>query len=225
MLHGKFIFFITLCEASQNVGKTILPKILPGCTIYTLRRLLFDGMKQSVLPAPPVECGFCHATLLLSLAQRYFSGFPLLHGLLKAVRNRKNRPAKMNTTRSRRRNALGLALFYILALTLRNETENLEHQIRDERAHEVFAVPGIQHRHVDHADVDADILGQQTPLTLNLLIVPAQPVDTEDVEQIAGFQLFQHFLVLRTVEVLSGLFVNEGLLGMYRQKGGYCAAG
>ena len=119
----------------------------------------------------------------------------------------------MNTTRSRRCNALRLALFSILTLALRHKAEDLEHQVCDERAHEVFTVPGVQKRHVDYADINADILGQYAPLTLNLFIVPAQPFDAEDIGQITGFQLFQHLFVLRTVKVLSGLFVDEGLLG------------
>ena len=101
-------------------------------------------MQQPIFPAPSIECCFSHPQVLLSLCQGYFPGFPILYDLLKVVRNRKNRPAKMNTTRSRRRNAFGLALFYILPFRLRDKAGNLEHQVCNECTHEVFAVPGIQ---------------------------------------------------------------------------------
>lgn len=90
----------------------------------------------------------------------------------------------------------------------------MEHQIRDERARQFFAVPGVQKRHVNHADVYADILGQHPPLTLNLLIVPAQPVNAENIQQIARLHLLQHFFVLWPVKILPGLLVDVCLLGI-----------
>ena len=117
-------------------------------------------------------------------------------------------PAEPDAPGLGRRDALGLALADVLALVLGDEGEDLEHQIGDEGAHQVFAAAGVQQGHVDDADIHAGLLGQGPPLVLDLLIVAPQPVDAQDIEQVARLQPFHQFFVLRTVEVLAGLLVH-----------------
>ena len=54
-----------------------------------------------------------------------------------------------------RRNALGLPLADVFPLALGHEGEDLQHQVGDEGAHEIFSGAGVQQRHINHADVHA----------------------------------------------------------------------
>ena len=101
------------------------------------------------------------------------------------------------------------AAFYIHTFIFAEEGQYLQNQISDEGSHQTLAIPGVHQRHVDHADVSSDVFRQNTPLFLYLLIVPAQPVNAENVQQIAILDFVDHFLILRTLEVLPGLLVNE----------------
>ena len=50
------------------------------------------------------------------------------------------------------------------ALVLRHKGEHLQHDVTQESAHQVFAAPGIQQRHIQHHDVSAFCLCEQPPL-------------------------------------------------------------
>ena len=93
----------------------------PPCTIsscgseaHCLRRFLLDGVKQPVLPAPPIERRFSHIAAFLGFRQRDLTGFPLLQDSFKVIRDRQHRSAEMNATRTGSRYALSRR-FYILA--------------------------------------------------------------------------------------------------------------
>ena len=105
--------------------------------------------------------------------------------------------------------ALLLTAAYVFAFVLRGEGEDLQNEVGDEGAHKVLALPCVEQGHVEHADIDVKLLGEEPPLLLDLLIVAAQPVNAEDAEQVAGAELFDQSAVLRTVEVLAGLSVEE----------------
>jgi hypothetical protein len=47
---------------------------------------------------------------------------------------------------------------------------------------------------------------------LNLLVVAAQTVYTEDIKQISRIQLSNHFLILRSIEVFSGKLIHIDVL-------------
>lgn len=147
-----------------------------------LRTLLLTRMDEPVFPKASVESGFPHAATFNGIFRLYFSSIPSFDNLSKVLWRCFGRTSKMHTSRFCGGNALCLALFYVLSLGLSYEAEDLENEISDEGAHEVFPVPGVQQWHVDHADVNAYVLRENAPLALNLLVVASQPVDAEDVQ-------------------------------------------
>lgn len=110
-----------------------------------------------------------------------------------------------------RRDALLLPLADVLPFVLGHKGENLQHQVRDEGAHQVPALPGVQQGHVDDADVRADLLGEHPPLILNLLVIASQPVDAQDVQQVARPQPLDQPLVLGTPEILPRLLIQKNM--------------
>lgn len=110
-------------------------------------------------------------------------------------------------------NALRLPPADALALALRHKRQNLQHQIRNKRPQQILVARRIQKRHVNHTDIHALLLGQNAPLRLNLLIIPAQPVNAWNIEQIALLKPPHQPPVVWPVKVLSGLLVHvDGLL-------------
>ena len=74
--------------------------------------------------------------------------------LIEVVWKRPGRSAKLHTASLCRCNALCLPLPDVGALVLRHKGEHLQHDVTQESAHQVFAAPGIQQRHIQHYDVD-----------------------------------------------------------------------
>jgi len=118
-----------------------------------------------------------HATLLQSIFQCDLTLFPCFHDLWEVLRSFLNRPSQMNITGSRGGDSFNLPLFYIVPLGFRDEAQDLQNKVSNEGSHQILAVPGVQERHVDHANVDSDLLRQNAPLPLKLLIITAQSVD------------------------------------------------
>ena len=87
----------------------------------------------------------------------------------------------------------------------------MQDQIGDKRPHQVFPLPGVQQRHVQHADIHLFFLGQHPPLLLNICIVAPQPVNAQHIEQVARLQLFHHPLILRPLKILAGLLVHKNI--------------
>ena len=85
----------------------------------------------------------------------------------------------------------------------------MQHNVAEERTHQVFSSPGVQQGHIQHHDVNSLVLGQHSPLDLNLLVVTPQPVNALDVKDVPRFQPAHHALVGRTVKVFTALFVDE----------------
>ena len=54
---------------------------------------------------------------------------------------------------------------------LSHKREYLQYQICDKSAHKIFSISGVQKRHVNHTDIRTDILCENSPLFLNLLII------------------------------------------------------
>ena len=79
---------------------------------------------------------------------------------------------------------LRLPLAYVFPFCLRRKGKNLQDQIRKKRPHQVFALTGIQKWHIQHTDIHAFFLGEYPPLFSYLLIVAAQPANTQDIQQI-----------------------------------------
>lgn len=165
--------------------------------------------------------------LAQSSVKRRFSQTATLHGFrefdlpalpcaddpLEVVRGRYRGPAKVDASRAGSGDALCLSTADALALVLGHEAQYLQHEVGDERAHQVLAVAGVQKRHVDHADIHPDLLRQHPPLAQYLLVIASQPVDAEDVQQVAGLQAPDELSILRPVEVLAGLLVDVDVPG------------
>ena len=127
---------------------------------------------------------------------------------VEVIRQRNRRSAELDALGFGRCDSLRLPLADELPLILRYEGQNLQHQVGNEGAHQVLALPGIQQRHSNDADVHIFLLGQDAPLVLHLLIIAPQPVDALNVEQVARLQLFHQLFVLRPVEILAGYLVH-----------------
>jgi hypothetical protein len=111
-------------------------------------------------------------------------GLPAAVGAGVALRQGPGRPSKPDAPGLCGGNALGLPLTDAGPLILRHKGEHLEHDVAEEGAHQVLAPPGVQQGHIQHHDVHPPPLGQKPPLLQNLPVVPPQPVDALDVEQV-----------------------------------------
>lgn len=83
---------------------------------------------------------------------------------VEVIRQRNRRSAELDALGFGRRDSLRLPLADELPLILRYEGQNLQHQVGNEGAHQVLALPGIQQRHsnalchrVPHLLLGADI--------------------------------------------------------------------
>ena len=127
----------------------------------------------------------------------------------KLLRLHQWRTPKTHALRFRHGDALRLTLADVGTLILRNKGKHLQHNVAEERSHQVFASPGIQQRHIQHHDVDALFLCEHPPLLQNFRVVAAQTVNALDIEQIVFFHFPKQLLILRTVKIFAGLLVDE----------------
>ena len=144
--------------------------------MYTLCRKICFRVGEPVFPIYSIKCGLAHTALIICIFCLQKPLLPLRNDVLTVFGHGQSRSAHMNSPRPGGGDAFCLALFDVFPFALSDKAEDLKHQIRDEGAHQIFSVAGIQQGHVDHADVDADILCQGTPLILSFFIVPAQSV-------------------------------------------------
>ena len=105
-----------------------------------------------------------HSARFCGICTRHFAGAPLLVYTVEVLRQGTGRTSKADSLAFRCRNALCLPLPDVGALVLSHKGEHLQHNVTQESAHQVFATPGIQQRHIQHYDVNALCLGEQPPL-------------------------------------------------------------
>lgn len=84
---------------------------------------------------------------------------------------------------------LCLTLFDILTFILSDKWQYLQNEVGDKRTDEILTLSCIEQGHIDHADVYADILGEDLPLREDLVIISAEAIDTQDVEKIAFWSI------------------------------------
>ena len=150
--------------------------------IFTTCRLSALGVLK---PRRPVaEGGQRHTALPGRRRAGDSPGLPAAVGAGVALRQGPGRPSKPDAPGLCGGNALGLPLTDAGPLILRHKGEHLEHDVAEEGAHQVLAPPGVQQGHIQHHDVHPPPLGQKPPLLQNLPVVPPQPVDALDVEQV-----------------------------------------
>ena len=151
----------------------------------------------------PIERPFRHSGCFGCFAECHFFVPPGLADFVEVFREGSGRTAETDASGFSGGDALSLALADVLALGLGYEGQDLKHQVGDEGAHEVCVTAGVQKRHVDDANVYTQCFRKHAPLLLNLFLVAPQSVDAEDVEEVTPLQLSEHFLICRSVEILS----------------------
>ena len=123
-----------------------------------------------------VKSGLAHTALFEYSRKRRLPSLPRLDDLPEILRHRDFRPAEFHPLCLCRRDSLRLSFPDVLTLVLRHKGQNLQHQIGNERPHQILAVAGIQQGHIQNADVDPALFCQYPPLRQNILIIPSQAV-------------------------------------------------
>lgn len=108
-------------------------------------------------------------------------------------------------------NSLPLAAQGVFPLGFGNIAEDLENKVRDHDAGEIFLFPGIEKGHIQDDDMGTDDLGDDSPLFLDLAVVPAEAVNAFDHEDIARLQPFHQAAVNRAVKIPAGDFLAEDI--------------
>ena len=178
--------------------------IKDGACVKRTRRLLFCAE----FPEPPVKRGLRQTDGPQRVVQRELTALPGRYDLGEIGRYGPAGPAEPDAPGLGGGDALRLPPVDGLPLRLGHEGQDLQHQVGDEGAQQVLALPRVQQRHIQHADVCAHLPGEDAPLLLQLLIAAAQPVDAQDIQQITAAQPAQQLLVLGALKVLAGLTVN-----------------
>ena len=83
-----------------------------------------------------------------------------------------------------------------------------QNNVAEERPHQILASSRIQKGHLEYYDIYFFDTRQELPLLDDVLVVAAKPVDTLDVDQVAGLELLDHLQVHGSVEVLAGNLVS-----------------
>lgn len=146
--------------------------------------------------------GFCSCDFFL---------FPEAAQFIEILRQHFRRAAEADAPFFCRSDAFCLAAPDIVPFILRHEGQYLEDDVAEEGTEQVFAPPCVEKGHVDHHDVDAFSLCQHLPLLEDVSVIPAEPVDALDIEQVPFAELPHHSLVLGTAEIFAGLFVHVHL--------------
>lgn len=105
-----------------------------------------------------------HSARFRGICTCHFAGAPLLIDTVEVFRQGAGRTSKADSLAFRRCNALRLPLPDVGTLVFSHKGKYLQHDVAQKSAHQVFATPGVQQRHIQHYDVNALCLGEQTPL-------------------------------------------------------------
>ena len=134
------------------------------------------------------EGGGRDAESLCCLLSIQLTGLPLPVYLVETRRQGLWRPTKPDTSGFGCGDPFRLTLADIASFIFCHKREHLQYDVAEKRSHKIFASPGIQKGHIDHTDINAFFLRQDAPLFQYLCIIPAQAVDTLDIQQIVPFQ-------------------------------------
>ena len=139
--------------------------------------------------------------------------FIFFHDLRKVGRRLNYRSAEFYSTKFCGGKSFCLPFAYIFTLTLRNEAQNLKHQISNKCSHQILAVAGVKQRHINNTNVNSDFFCQNPPLLLYFFIIAPKPVDAQNIEQIAGFQFFYKLLYCGLSKSLPDCLSTKMFLG------------
>lgn len=133
--------------------------------------------------------------------------------LSEILRQRPGRPAEPDAPELRRFDALSLSLPDVPSLVLRHKRQHLQHDVAQERPHQILSSPGVQKGHVQHDDGGLTGLGDAGPLLQNLGVVPAQAVDAFDHQNVPRLEGLDQLLVQRTRKIFPGLLFHDDVRG------------
>lgn len=136
-----------------------------------------------------VKSGSGDRTKFQHVVKWYFFVNPAVDELVEIIRQDLAGSSEDDTSRFGRTNTLGLTSPYRITFALRDERQNLQGDICDEGSDEIFALAGIEKRHIEDADVDLEVFGKVAPLVLNLLVIAAETIDAFDINKVAFFSL------------------------------------
>ena len=108
--------------------------------------------------------GQWHSARFSGICTRHFAGAPLLVYTVEVFRQGTGRTSKADSLAFRCRNAFRLPLPDVGTLILGYKRKHLQNDVAQKSAHQVFATPGVQQRHIQHHNVCALCLGEQPPL-------------------------------------------------------------
>ena len=83
------------------------------------------------------------------------------------------------------------------------EGEDLQDDVGDNIAQQVFFLAGVKQRHGKDGNVDALFLGENAPPFLDFDVIASKAVDGVDIEQVAGVELVNHTLPGRAGKILA----------------------
>ena len=136
-----------------------------------------------------------------------FAPFPaLVHGG-KVFRERLRGTAEDDASRFCRGDAFGLAAADVVPLIFRHEGQDLEDDVGDEGAQQVFPAARIEEGHVEDGDVHAFFPGEDAPLFEDLPVVPPEAVDAFHAKEVVFFHAPHERPIPGPVEIAAGLFV------------------
>ena len=121
-----------------------------------------------------------------------------------------------------RSNTLRLPLTYVLALNLSDIRQELQHQVRDKGTGDIVGpVARIEQGHVNHHDMRTLLLCYMPPLTDDLVVVAAKPVDGRYHQHILFAKAPHKATPLWPIEVFSTCLVAENL-ALFQPKSNKC---
>ena len=133
---------------------------------------------------------------------------PVLRQLLEALRHGDALRAEADPPLQRRRDTLRLTLVDKLTLCLGHIAQQLEDDIRHQRARQVPALPSVQQGHVQHDDGGPSRLGDAGPLLQDLVVIAPQPVDTLDYQYVPRLKCLHQPLIQGPVKIFPRLLFH-----------------
>ena len=160
--------------------------------------------RQPELPESAVERRRAHIVFFQNFIKRY--------EILRSFFRRSSEP---HTALFRRRNAFGLPLTNGRALIFRDKRQELQYKVADEGSEQILMVSCIKQRHIYDHHVNAFVFRYDAPLVLDFLVVSSKAVYALYKKRVTRSKTLDEPLVVRSIEVLTGLLVNKYVCAIY----------
>ena len=101
----------------------------------------------------------------------------------------------------------------IHTLIFRNKAEQLQYDIPNQSANQIFFLISVKKRHIQNFDIHFFVLGYVFPFLQNLIVVSAKTIDTFYDKQIPLFQfLIDKLMIRRPIEIFTTQFIHINIL-------------